>query len=152
MTIARAEPENAAELTAIAFAAKRHWGYPERWLERWRDVLTITTDFIAQHAVWMAMEGNVRLAFGTLRMTDGGVAVIDHLWVRPAAMRRGTGRALFAQLEAEARRRGARVLAIESDPNAEGFYLKMGARTMARIPAALDGQKRFLPVMEKELI
>jgi hypothetical protein len=40
MHIVRAKPEDAANLTGIAFAAKRHWGYPENWIESWRDLLT----------------------------------------------------------------------------------------------------------------
>ena len=32
MQIIRAKPENATALTAIAFAAKGHWGYPEQWM------------------------------------------------------------------------------------------------------------------------
>ncbi|MCL4530843.1 MAG: hypothetical protein M1485_06230 [Chloroflexi bacterium] len=33
--IRRALPEEADALTEIAIAAKRHWGYPERWIEIW---------------------------------------------------------------------------------------------------------------------
>jgi hypothetical protein len=32
MQILRANPDDAATLTEIAFAAKRHWGYPELWM------------------------------------------------------------------------------------------------------------------------
>lgn len=33
--IRRVLPEEAAQLSRIALAAKRHWGYPERWIEAW---------------------------------------------------------------------------------------------------------------------
>jgi hypothetical protein len=39
MQIVRAKPEDAETLTEIAHAAKRHWDYPERWIEAWRDIL-----------------------------------------------------------------------------------------------------------------
>ena len=32
-----AVPADAARLTEIAFAAKRHWAYPESWVARWRE-------------------------------------------------------------------------------------------------------------------
>jgi hypothetical protein len=32
--VVRAIPEDAESLTRVAFAAKRHWGYPERWILR----------------------------------------------------------------------------------------------------------------------
>ncbi len=47
MQILRANPDDATTVTKIAFAAKRHWEYPERWVDNWREKLTITPEFIA---------------------------------------------------------------------------------------------------------
>ena len=38
--VRRAMPDEAEALTEIAHAAKRHWGYPENWIERWKANLT----------------------------------------------------------------------------------------------------------------
>jgi hypothetical protein len=54
MEIVRARPVDAATLTAIAYAAKRHWGYPERWIESWSDALTVQPDFITTHETYSA--------------------------------------------------------------------------------------------------
>lgn len=149
MRMERANPEAAAALTAIALAAKRHWGYAEHWIERWGDMLTITPEFVTQNFVVTAADPEP-CGFGALRCDESdGVAVIDHLWVLPAAMHRGIGRRLFAALEFEAKRRKLRTLRLEADPNAEGFYLRMGMRTLRKTPASLDGTARYLPVMEK---
>jgi hypothetical protein len=45
---------DADALTRIAFAAKGHWGYPERWMERWREGLIITPDFIRRNEAHVA--------------------------------------------------------------------------------------------------
>jgi hypothetical protein len=47
MQIVRAKPQEAEALTEIAHAAKRHWGYPEPWIQNWRDILTMRPEFIA---------------------------------------------------------------------------------------------------------
>mgnify|MGYP003337409735 CR=1 FL=1 len=47
MTILRAQPEDHQVLTEIAHAAKRHWGYPESWIEEWRYFLTVLPEDIA---------------------------------------------------------------------------------------------------------
>lgn len=47
IAIWRALPAEASILTDIAFAAKRHWGYPEAWIAQWRSALTITPQQIA---------------------------------------------------------------------------------------------------------
>ena len=47
--IRRADPDEAPVLTELAHAAKRHWGYPESWIENWQADLTITKEFIAEN-------------------------------------------------------------------------------------------------------
>jgi GNAT superfamily N-acetyltransferase len=145
-----AEPNEALTLTAIAFAAKRHWGYPEAWIDRWRDVLTITPAYVADHACFVAREDGTIVGFVALR-AEGADRWIDHLWVLPGAMGHGIGRQLFSRALDEASRAGAARVLVESDPHAEGFYFRMGARTLERLPAPIDGIERLLPVMEKSL-
>ena len=57
MQIRRATPDEADTLTSIAHAAKRHWNYPEKWIEQWRSDLTITPEFIAKNEVYVAVGG-----------------------------------------------------------------------------------------------
>ena len=51
---------------------------------------------------------------------------LEDLWVEPAWIGRGLGRALFEHVAAEARQRGARRLEWEAEPNAQGFYEHLG--------------------------
>ena len=52
MEIVRASPDHARIPTRIAFAAKRHWGYPERWIKYWSDGLTIAPEFARNNEVY----------------------------------------------------------------------------------------------------
>jgi GNAT superfamily N-acetyltransferase len=148
--ISRATPDLAARLTEIAHTAKRHWGYPEHWIERWRDALTITPEYVVANPCFVAMSGTDAIGFSALRTAVDAVW-IDHVWVLPDVMGQGLGRRLFEVCEVEARRSGATRLKIEADPNAELFYQRMGAFTVGRAPAPMDGIERFLPLMEKLL-
>lgn len=150
ITVVKAQPGDAPVLTAIAFAAKRHWGYPESWIQRWAATLTIAPGYVASHACFAALESGMILGFAAVRM-EGDTGWIDHVWVRTDAMQRGIGRRLFQGCEDEARRGGASRLMIEADPNAAEFYARMGAVEIRREPASMDGVERFLPVMEKVL-
>lgn len=141
---------DADALTAIAFAAKRHWGYPESWLRRWTEALTITPDYIVKNPTFVAAIGSEFVGFCAVQI-KGGEAGLDHLWVQPSFMGRGIGRALFQHAEAIARESGAVRMTIVGDPHAEPFYFHMGARLYGREPANVDGEERFLPLLEKLL-
>ncbi len=150
MDIIRATPADAALLTEIAYAAKRHWGYPERWIESWSDTLTIRAEFIAANVAYCAMEDGRAVGFYLLTSESDGLH-LDHLWVAPRAMGRGMGRALFEHARDQTRSLGHRTLRIEADPNAEGFYARMGARRVGVTVTSIEDQPRELPLMRYDL-
>lgn len=147
MQIVRAKPEDAGALTEIAHAAKRHWGYPERWIESWRDILTMRPEFIAANIAYCAVEKDLTVGFYVLTPEVDGLH-LDHLWILPAVMQRGTGRALFEHAVEQARNSGFSSIKIEADPNAEGFYRRMGAERVGTKVTEIDGKPRELPLME----
>lgn len=147
VVIRAAEPDEAAALTAIAHAAKRHWGYPEAWIVQWREALTITPVHIRDHAVFVAAEDGVIRGFHALSVR-GTDAILEHLWIAPERMGHGIGAQLFLHAAATARELGAARLEIDSDPHAEAFYRRMGARRIGEVPADVDGVRRVLPRLE----
>jgi GNAT superfamily N-acetyltransferase len=147
MTIVRAKAADAERLTAIAHAAKRHWGYPENWIAAWRDILTMRPEFIAENTAYYAVEGGRAVGFYVLTREDDGLH-LDHLWIVPGAMGRGIGRALVEHAAAEASRLGFKQIKIEADPNAEGFYKRMGATRVGTSAGETCGERRELPLME----
>jgi ribosomal protein S18 acetylase RimI-like enzyme len=146
MQIIPARPENAEALTAIAFAAKRYWGYPERWIERWREQLTMRPEFIVQHETYAAVIGDRLMGFYALGQS-GNRSELLHLWVLPDAMGRGIGRALFLHAVERVKASGGTELLIESDPNAAGFYQRLGARHVGTSIRDLEQQRRELPIL-----
>jgi ribosomal protein S18 acetylase RimI-like enzyme len=146
MQIVPAKPDDAATLTAIAFAAKRHWGYPERWIESWRDLLTVSPEFIAKHEAYAAITDG-RIAGFYVLGRKGDRSDLLHMWVLPDAMRRGVGRSLFLHAVERTKASGYAELEIESDPNAEGFYQRLGARRIGSSICELEQQRRELPLL-----
>ena len=150
MKILRCIPDKASTLTAIAFAAKRHWGYPERWIESWRDLLTIEREFISNHETYAAVVDGQTIGFYALGRKGDGLDLL-HMWVLPAAMRRGVGRSLFHHALERTKALGFRYLEIEADPNAEAFYQRLGARRIGTSIGKLEQQRRELPVLVFEI-
>ena len=146
MNIRKASTDDAATLTRIAHDAKRHWGYPEHWIQHWQDDLTISPNFVSNNPVYVAdSEGEV-LGFYALIIRDEK-AELDHLWVAPEHIGTGVGKELFIHAMQGAAGRNVSEVEILSDPNAEGFYRKMGAHRIGEIVSELDGQPRSLPLL-----
>ena len=151
ISIRRADPGEAAQLTAIAHVAKRHWGYPDGWIEEWKPDLTITPDFIANNEVFVAI-GNDAMAGCCALVVTGALAEIEHMWIRPEHMGNGVGRALFEHARDRAKELQFPVLELSADPNAEGFYERMGAKRVGDVPASMNGEEaRVLPRMRINL-
>lgn len=144
--IVAAEPEAAGVLTRISFSAKRHWGYPERWIQSWKDALTITPEFILGNEVHVAIVEGEPVGFYAFVESDGALE-LEHLWVEPDRIGVGVGRSLFEHAIGNAASMGAVSLKIEADPNAEGFYLRMGAWRTGENVYEIEGEKRKLPVL-----
>ena len=144
-----AATDEAPVLTTMALEAKRYWGYPEHWIKHWESDLTISSDFIHDNHVYVAEEDGQIQGFYAL-IVSGNKAELDHMWVRPTLIGTGIGKELF--LDAMERAAALKVIAVEisSDPNAAGFYRRMGATEIGEIDASFDGVTRKLPRLKIE--
>ena len=143
--IRRSSPEDAERLTTIALDAKRHWGYPEHWIKHWESDLTISSDFIRDNHVYVAEENGEIRGFYALCVADDNKAELEHMWVTPAVIGTGVGKELFLDAMERAAKLDLSSVEISSDPNAVGFYRRMGARQIGETDSIVDGQLRKLP-------
>ena len=150
ISIRRVIPKEADELTRIAISAKRYWNYPENWMEIWIPQLTFRPEYFEDNESWAAEMDGTPIAFYTWQDRNG-IAWIENLWVLAEYIGTGVGKQLFQHALIRSRESGYKIMQLESDPNARGFYEKMGMRKIGEHPAEVDGQPRTIPVMEIEL-
>lgn len=149
-SILPAQPEHADILTQITIAAKRHWNYPENWIQIWLQLMTITPEYISGHETWITTLNDKPVAYYSLKEAENALW-LDNLWVFPEHMGKGIGKELFIHALERSRKRGASVLKIEADPNAESFYSHVGADKVGEVSTEVDGTLRILPIMEYKL-
>ncbi|MGW2176540.1 GNAT family N-acetyltransferase [Streptomyces sp. NPDC001732] len=149
MDVRPARGSEAGELSELALASKGHWGYDEEFLAACREELTLRPADIERLRTRVAEEDGRILGFTTLEGAPPQGA-LGMMFVAPDALGRGIGRLLFEQTAAEARGLGFVRLTIDADPNAEPFYLAMGAVRVGVTPSgSIPG--RVLPLLEYDL-
>jgi len=140
----------AATLTQIALDAKRHWGYPENWIKHWESDLTISPEFILKNHVYVAEEDGEIRGFYALCLADNN-AELEHMWVTPAYIGTGIGKELFLDAMDRAATMNVNGVELTADPNAAGFYSRMGATQIGATDSEIEGQPRQLPRMKVDL-
>jgi GNAT superfamily N-acetyltransferase len=137
-----AAPVDGGRLQAVAEAAKGYWGYDSARVRSWAASLDFSRE------IWVVEVDGEIVAWAALLPPSVGICELDDLWVEPGAIGSGIGTALFGHAEARARELGARMLQWQAEPNAVGFYERMGAETVG---TATSSWGRILPVMRVDL-
>ena len=149
--IERAVPSNSNQLTAIAFAAKRHWNYPEEYFDIWHDEITVTEDYIDKNLVFVSICDDEIIGFISVVVVEssffaGEVFVeegywLDHLFIEPRFFYQGIGTILLNYTRKFCSQKGVSKLMIFTDPHATGFYEKSGAVFLYDSLTSIPGRK-----------
>jgi GNAT superfamily N-acetyltransferase len=142
--IRRARPSEGERLREIAIASKRHWGYELARVEEWAATSDYSAPGIRAKGVFVAESGGQVVAWAAL-VSKGEVIWLDDLWVAPEWIGRGVGSLLFRHAVENARRLGGSRLEWEAEPNAVGFYEKLGCQYLRESEPGAWG--RSVPVM-----
>jgi len=152
--IRKAQPVDSDLLTEISFDAKKHWNYPDNYYDLWRDELTITKEYIHQNIVFDALYQNSVLGFYSIIENEadfytGDIFVkkgfwLEHIFIKPAYHALGIGMLLINHAKQVSRDSGITELLIFADPNAKGFYDKVGAEYLYESKSSIPG--RMIPV------
>jgi catechol 2,3-dioxygenase-like lactoylglutathione lyase family enzyme/predicted N-acetyltransferase YhbS len=145
-TFRRARPDEAPALTELALRSKRHWGYDEAFMRMAREAMEVSAAFVADSVTVVAERGGAIAGFYSLAI-EHDEPTLRELWIEPAAIGSGLGRKLWQHMLGSARRQGYPLVRLVSDPNAAGFYAKMGAEHVGAVESvAIRG--RWLPLFE----
>jgi GNAT superfamily N-acetyltransferase len=141
--------EEAAALTELCLRSKAVWGYDEDFMQACRRELTLTASIMRSSYLKVAeIEGHL---VGVAQViVKGELAELGKLFVEPSRLRSGVGKALFEWAATVARDSRAVIMVVEADPDAAGFYRRMGAADDGTAPSgSIPG--RLLPRLKLQL-
>jgi GNAT superfamily N-acetyltransferase len=145
--IRAARVDEGARLKEIAVAAKGHWGYDPAKVRDWANQGDFTPERLRELIVFVADSDGGAIGWVSL-IPKGEVGWLEDLWIDPAWIGKGVGTELFRRAAEHAKSLGARRLEWEAEPNAIGFYEKMGGRYVRESTSEWG---RTLSVMAVEL-
>ena len=148
ISIVPADLNDHLELTNIAIAAKRFWNYPEPWIEKWRQDLTIQQKDFLRWQIYKCTSSNSIVGFCALAVHPAFLEV-EHLWIIPKYIGQGFGRRLLERSIEASLHENIQEIKVIADPNAVGFYEKLGFTLADFVPSTPAG--RELPLMLKEI-
>lgn len=142
-TIRAATVHDLSALHEIAFRSKAHWGYDEAFMRSIEPSLGPGEDELAA-GMFLAEQGGAPVGFYSFLTIDGD-HFLHSLFVAPEKIGCGLGKLLWQHAVQSARRAGRDHFLIESDPNAENFYLHQGAHRIGEIVSTVS--RRSLPLL-----
>ncbi len=149
--------EDAQILTGISFESKGYWGYPKEYFEIWKSELTVTPDYITKNDVQVFEIEGVIVGYFSIVVLEDDIEVsgtkidkgywLEHMFIAPGYIGQGIGSFMFKYLRKRCETKGIGKLGILADPNARGFYEKMGCHYQGEIPSTIAGRTTPLFVL-----
>jgi GNAT superfamily N-acetyltransferase len=125
-----ATPDEAGMLEELQRRASLVWEEQRAQLLAHPDAISLPVDLIRDASVRVACDRDRVVGFTVTVASDadGGPDELDGLFVEPEYMRGGIGRALIADVVADAGRRGVSAIEVTANPRAVDFYRQVGFR------------------------
>ena len=150
ITIRYAGKGEAGTITDLKMRSKASNGYTQKFMDACREELTVSEKDIHDFEIWVALQAGAIVGMLDIRFNNER-GVLEALFVDPEIKGGGIGRRLFEKCEQRCREEGVTVIDVDSDPEAQAFYERMGMVKTGDIPSgSIAG--RFLPRLEKSLI
>ncbi|WP_370032457.1 GNAT family N-acetyltransferase [Flavobacterium sp. 28YEA47A] len=150
MKIERSEKNDNLILSEITFEGKAFWGYEKEQLEKWRNDLTITQDYIENNETFKLIIDDEIIGYYSILKLENKTIKLDYLFLLPKFIGKGYGKFLMNHCIKKAKETNMKKIILDSDPNAELFYKSFGFKTYNQLKTSIEN--RFLPQMELDIM
>lgn len=138
------------KLTTISFASKEYWNYPDEYFTIWNNELTIKQEYIQNNNVFVYERNGEIIGYYSVielkkEIVTSGIKLdkgfwLEHMFILPLYIGQGIGRKMFSHLKQWCQQEGISKLCILADPNAQGFYEKMGCEYQKEYPSTIPNR------------
>ncbi|MFK8036778.1 MAG: GNAT family N-acetyltransferase [Crocinitomicaceae bacterium] len=149
MKIEKAQNTDSKNLTELTIRSKSHWGYSSEQINKWKDDLTIPTEYIDQYEVYKLMQGQKVIGYYSYKEVEDKIIKLDNIFLEPSFIGKGLGKIMMNHFFKIIEVSKYETIRLDSDPNAEKFYQNLGFKVIGRLESSIPN--RFLPIMELKI-
>lgn len=149
MRVEKANINDNEILTAITKKSKAYWGYSEEQILKWNTNLTVSQDYIKENNTFKLIKDKTIIGYYSYIIKEEKIVKLDNLFVLPEYIGKGFGKYLMDDFLNRMRKEEIEKVTLESEPNAEKFYLKIGFKKIGAFETLI--KNRFMPIMEMNL-
>ncbi len=146
MQIEKAQIDDHIILSKITYLGKAFWGYDKELLDKWKEDLTITPDYIIKNNVFKLISDGKIIGYYSFLKLENNILKLDFLFILPEYIGSGIGKLLMTDFIDKAKNLNIEKIILDADPNAEKFYSKFGFQTYNKLESSV--KNRFLPQMQ----
>jgi len=140
------------KISQLALASKAHWGYSKEFMQACKDELTYTKEMIEndEYVFYLKESNKTIVGFYVLKKLNCDEVELEALFLDPLFIKKGFGQELLNHAKEESVNIGIKLMHIQSDPYAQDFYEKAGAKLISKKESgSVIG--RYLPLLTLEL-
>ncbi len=137
------------DLNEFIRLSKGYWGYPKDFLDTFIEKWGLTENYILKNQVIVLEENNVKCGLFSFSQSNAEKVELDLFFINSQYIRKGMGKEMWKIANHYASEKKFEKFELIADPNAKGFFEKMGAKkikTLETFPG------RFVPIMESIVI
>ncbi len=145
--IKKVRPDNTTILNNIMARSLAMWGYTPQQIEKAAEVLKITEEFLDKSVCYVAKIDDLIKGFFCIAPNRSEALSEAKFYIEPDSIRLGLGTKLWNKVIHELRTEEVRCFKFLIDPNAQGFYEKLGAiRIGEQLSDVTEGY--MIPIMK----
>ena len=150
MKIDKSIQTDSKKLTELTIRSKSHWDYSMQQIEKWRDDLMVSEDYIFEKEVYKLVDSKDKIIgyYSYFKIDELNIK-LENLFVEPEYIGCGYGKMLMNDFIERIKKTRTERIILDSDPNAANFYEKIGFKVIGKLETSIEG--RFLPIMELKI-
>jgi N-acetylglutamate synthase-like GNAT family acetyltransferase len=143
LNIRSAKMDESETLTNIATRSESYWGYDSDYMGKFRLIYKVTEEFISKNPTFIIEEDDNIIGFYGV-LTENDVTSLEYFFIEPEYIGQGYGKLLWSHLVKGCKIIGIEEFSIVTSPQAQEFYVKMGAITCGEVESLLK-KGRIIP-------